>query len=137
MEKFTVAQYKEAKEAAKGFGINFVGKKKEVLVELVNKEIDKLNKLNKKEQPKKEKWYTNGYGFQPGDVVVIEKKNVLEGGVPKEILHNRHARIVKPSEVEGMVKAILINNKNGQEQNCEISLEIKFINKLEKQLMVI
>jgi hypothetical protein len=52
MEKFTIEQYKEAKEKAIELGIKYVGVKKEKLIDTVNAKLKEVNIQNK---PKKEK----------------------------------------------------------------------------------
>ena len=134
MKKFTVEQYQEAKAMAKEFGINFVGKKKEVLVQMVNEAIE-TKEAAKAKTAKKEKWYANGYGFQQGDTVQIISKTIEKAGITKEILQGRKACIIGPSNNEGMVKALLFDKKTGELLNCPITLEISKIFKVETQLV--
>lgn len=131
MKKFTVEQYQEAKVTAKEFGINFVGKTKQTLVDLVNEAIA----AKETTKVKKEKWYANGYGFQQGDTVQIISKTIEKAGVIKEILQGRKACIIGPSNNEGMVKALLFDDKTGELLNCPITLEISKIFKVETQLV--
>ena len=135
MKQFTVEQYQEAKAVAKEFGINFVGKKKQELVDLVNEAIAKKEAEEKATKetkaPKKEKWYANGYGFNPGDVVQIISKTIYKAGVTKEILQGRKASIIGPSNNKGMVKAFLFDEKTNELLNCPITLEISKIFKVE------
>lgn len=133
MKKFTVEQYQEAKVVAKELGINFVGKTKQVLVDMVNEE---LTKKEQNKTQKKEKWHENGYGFNPGDVVVIEHKVIEKNGVEKEILQGRKASILGPSVNEGFVKALLFDEKTGKLLNCPITLDITKINKEVTTLIV-
>ncbi|MNB84039.1 hypothetical protein D3C81_384700 [compost metagenome] len=136
MKTFTVEQYKEAKVAAKEFGINFVGKAKQVLVDLVNEAIAKKEAEKASKPAKKEKWFANGYGYNPGDVVTIESKTIEKAGVIKEILQGRMASIIGPSNNEGMVKAFLFE-KDGTLLNCPITLEITKISKEQTQMVLI
>ena len=119
MKKFTVEQYSEAKVVAKELGINPVGKTKQTLIDMVNEKLKVENKTSKKE-----KWYTNGYGFQPGDVVIIESKTIHKAGVVKEILQGRKASIIGPSNNKEMVKAFLFDEKTNKLLNCPITLDI-------------
>ncbi|MNB84021.1 hypothetical protein D3C81_384470 [compost metagenome] len=137
MKKFTVEQYGEAKVVAKEFGINSVGKKKQDLVDLVNEAIAKKEAEKVAKPAKKEKWYANGYGFNPSDVVIIESKTIEKAGETKEILQGRKASIIGPSTNEGMVKAFLFDEKTGQLLNCPITLEIAKINKEETQIVLV
>jgi hypothetical protein len=126
MKKFTIEQYVEAKEMAKELGINYVGKTKETLVNEVNEKLAAAQQ-NKKEKVKKEKWYANGYGFQPGDVVDIQYKVIEKNGEIKHILHGRNAVIIGPSANKNMVKAYLTHPKTGEQLNCPITLDINLI----------
>ncbi|MNV41634.1 hypothetical protein D3C71_1332750 [compost metagenome] len=127
MTKFTVDQYQDAKVKAKELGINFVGKTKQALVDLVNAEMEKLQPAK---PAKKEKWYANGYGYTPGQKITIVSKTIEKAGVIKEILQGRQAVVVGPSANEGQVKALLIDPKTGETLNCPITLEIAKINKV-------
>ena len=128
-------KYNELKVVAKELGIKFVGVKTEELVIAINAEIDK-RQAEKAPKVKKEKWFANGYGFNEGDVVVIESKTIEKGGETKEILQGRKASIIGPSQNEGMVKAFLYDDKSGKLLNCPITLEIAKIAKEETQLEV-
>jgi len=124
-------KYNDLKVIAKELGIKFVGVKTQDLVISINKEID----ARKTPTTKKEKWYTNGYGFQNGDMVEIISKTIEKAGVIKEILQGRFASIVGPSNNEGMVRAFLFDDKTGALLNCPITLEISKITKEESQLI--
>jgi hypothetical protein len=123
MKNFKVEDYKLAVEKAKELGIKFVGVKKEALVNAVNEALATQSK-----PAKKEKWYANGYGFQPGDVVDIQHKVIKKNGVVKQILQGRQAIIIGPSANENMVKAYLTDPKTGEQLNCPITLDVNLIN---------
>lgn len=127
-------KYNELKVIAKELGVKFVGVKTENLVIAINEEIEKRNEANKEKTPKvkKEKWYTDGYGFEPEQVVEIISKTIEKSGVTKEILQGRKASIIGPSANEGMVKALLFDEKTGELLNCPITLEITKIKLVEK-----
>lgn len=130
-KQFAVEQYNDAKVVGKELGINFVGKTKQAFIDLVNEA------LAAKEKPvKKEKWHTNGYGFNFQDKVKIQSKTIEKNGVVKEILQGREAVIIGPSANEGMVKAYLIDDKTGETLNCPITLEIKKINLINNKVEV-
>lgn len=139
--KFTVEQYAEAKEAAKEFGINPVGKKKEVLVQLVNDALEaKANEVEgqadtaTQTQPaaeKPKKWYEETpIGVEANDIIQIKSKTIEKAGEIKEILQDRYAKVIGPSPRKGLVRAILLDEKTGKLLNCPITLEVGKFNKV-------
>jgi hypothetical protein len=134
-KQFTVEQYKEAKEVAKQFGINPVGKSKQTLVDLVNEKLaageNPENFIQQKTETPKLKWYEeNPVGVKVGDIIQIISKTINKDGIEKEILQGRYATVIGFSSKKGLVRAYLLHEKTGQRLNCPITLEVGKFNKV-------
>lgn len=123
------ATYKEAKEAAKTFSINPVGKSAATLVEMVNAKIDEQTAEKKTSTPSKT---LEDYGLEAGQIVTIsgfESKG-------KMILVNRQVSITRVSRAKGYIKARLVNSETGELQKTEIAITPEIIiNEEESQVV--
>ncbi|MNB72097.1 hypothetical protein D3C81_333650 [compost metagenome] len=128
---FTVEQYPAAKEKAKELGINFVGKSKQTLVDLVNAALENTSNTQETPAGPAKKWYEEvDLGVNEGDTVQIVSKTIEKAGVKKEILQGRYAQILKASPRKGLVRATLLDPQTGELLNCPITLELGKFNKV-------
>lgn len=136
MTKVTIEMgYKAIAPIAKELGINPVGKKTVVLVDMVNNKIDELEAAQKPQgdTTNKVKWSTNGFGYQPGEVAIITEAIKMVKGKEVPILQGRRVLIVAPAKTPGKVKGQLINPKTGEPQRVLITISV---DRLQKQLLL-
>ena len=128
MKKINVnTNYNVMKELAKQLGINYVGVKKEDLVNMINQKIEEQNKQTKKGG----KWYEqeDAFPFQIGDLAIITNH-------PNKAIVGRMIQIVGPSSKRNAVKCHLINPKTGGHQKTCLSLDFDMITKHNPQYLV-
>ena len=127
MKKVTIeTNYNVIKEVAKELGINYVGIKKEVLVEQVNTKIDSL-------APKKGgKWYEqeNAFSFTEGSLAIITNHK-------NKAIMGRMVQITGPSSKRNAVKCHLISPKDGAHQKTALSLDFDMITEYIPQYPVV
>lgn len=117
MKKVTIeTNYNVMKELAKKFGINYVGVKKEDLVNMINQKIEES-------KPKKGgKWYEQegAFPFKPGDLVILVNH-------PNKAINGRMVEVVGPSSKRNALKGYLINPKTGGKQKTCLSLDFDMV----------
>lgn len=122
--------YNTLKEIAKELGIKFVGIKKEVIIENINKKIDELNKS---EKPKKGgKWFEqeNAFPYNEGEILeIINHKNAAIIG--------RRVQVIGPSTKRNAIKVQLICINTGSLQKTKLSLDFEIVEKVQMNYPVI
>lgn len=94
-------EWKEMVSVAKSLGLNAIGKKKEIVVQMVNQKIAEDSK------EEKVKWHEieGACPFQEGDILEVCNREHLAG---------RHLQMVEVSQREGFIRGYMINPKNGK-----------------------
>lgn len=127
MKKVTLeTPYNEMIKVARELNVKFVGIKKEVIVESINKKIDEM----KPATPTKGKWHEqeNAFPYEVGQMVIINSSYRHKG------IHNRIVEVSGPSTKRNAIKGHLINPLNGEKQKTCISLDFKDITSLDEAM---